>query len=182
MDNIPVKNIFAAVYDKSNLDKLAVILRYYKVNVLGTVGTAKYLKAKGVNARPAVPGFDFDGRVKSIDYKNFAAILADSSKKNHLTQLSKLGIKPIQVVVVDLYKPEKKGFPESMDIGGQALIRAAVKNYKNVAVAFDAKSIADLEWELTKNKGTTSVAYRKRAAVKALKFIVARGKLESAYF
>ncbi|MDO8487100.1 MAG: hypothetical protein Q7S45_02325 [Candidatus Curtissbacteria bacterium] len=176
---IQVKNIFVAVYDKRNLDKLAVILRHYKVNVLGTEGTAKYLKAKGVKVKSVVSGFDFDGRVKSLDRKNFAAILADKTKKKHLTEIRKLKMPAIDAVVVDLYKPEKKGFPESMDIGGQALIRAACKNFQSVAVAFDAKSIADLEWELTKNRGVTTLAFRKKQAGKALKFIASRTKLEA---
>ncbi len=182
MDKVQIKIAFVAVFDKKAVDKLAALFKYYKVNVLGTEGTVKHLKAKGVSAKSVVTGFDFDGRVKSLDRKNFAAILADTSKKNHLTQLAKLGVKPMQAVVVDLYKPEKKGFPESMDIGGQTLIRAAVKNYQNVAVAFDAKSIKDLEWELTQNKGATTFSFRKKQAGKALKFIAQRTKLEAGMF
>lgn len=182
MDKIQIKTAFVAVFDKKSVDKLATFLKYYKVNVLGTKGTADYLKKKGVSAKSVVTGFDFDGRVKSLDRKNFAGILADSSKKNHLVQLAKLGVKPINAVVVDLYKPEKRGFPESMDIGGQTLVRAACKNFASVAVAFDAKSIADLEWELTQNKGTTTLSFRKKQAGKALKFIASRTKLEAEMF
>lgn len=182
MDNIQIKSAFIAVFDKKNLDGLVPVLKNLKVKVVGTEGTVKYLKAKGVIVKSIVSGFDFDGRVKSLDRKNFAAILADSSKKNHLVQLAKMGTKPIDVVVVDLYKPSKKGFPESMDIGGQALIRAAVKNFKNVAVAFDKKSIDDLSWELKTNKGRIKLAFRKKQASKALKFIAQRGMLESSLF
>lgn len=169
MDNIQIKSAFIAVYDKKNLESLIPVLKNLKVKVLGTEGTVKYLKAKGVSAKSVVSGFDFDGRVKSLDRKNFAAILADSSKKNHLSQLAKMQVRPVNAVIVDLYKPEKKGFPESMDIGGQALIRAAVKNFKNVAVAFDAKSINGLAWELKTNKGATNLAFRKKQAAKALR-------------
>ncbi|MBI2599075.1 hypothetical protein HYW40_02575 [Candidatus Curtissbacteria bacterium] len=215
--DLQVKNIFAAVYDKRHLDKLAVILKYYKVNVLGTAGTARYLKAKGVAAKNVVNGFDFDERVKSLDKAVFARILADRTNKKHLFALSviaststslsvnsakqsntkiasssldELGtprndkgkVDPFDAVIVDLYKPEKKGFPESMDIGGQALIRAACKNYQNVAVAFDAKSIKDLQWELKKNKGATTLVFRQKQAAKALKFIAQRTALESKLF
>lgn len=182
MDNIQIKGAFIAVFDKKNLDSLIPVLKNNKIKVLGTEGTVKYLRAKGINAKSAVSGFDFDGRVKSLDRKNFAAILADSSKKNHVVQLARIGIEPINAVIVDLYKPDKKSFPESMDIGGQALIRAAVKNYKNVAVAYGAKTIEDLAWQLKTNKGETSFAFRKKQAVKALKFIAQRASLEARLF
>lgn len=182
MDRIQIKNAFVAVFEKKRLDGLVSILKHYKINVLGTEGSVKYLKAKGVKAKSVVRGFDFDGRVKSLDRKNFAAILADSTKKNHLSQLAKLGVQPLNAVIVDLYKLDRRGFPESMDIGGQALIRAAVKNFQNVVVAFDAKSIDDLEWELKKNKGTASLAFRKKQAARALKFIAGRGQLEYSLF
>lgn len=205
MDNILIKNVFAAVFDKKSLDKLAVVLKHNNVKVLGTAGTANYLKAKGVKVRSALSGFDFDGRVKSLDRAVFTRILADRTKKRHLDALFVIArsgatkqsqnrslryarddrdrkVEPFDAVVVDLYKVEKKGFPESMDIGGQALIRAAVKNFQNVAVAFDVKSIDDLRWELTKNKGVTSLAFRKKQAGKALKFIAVRAKLEAGMF
>ncbi|MEX2027910.1 MAG: hypothetical protein WD988_00230 [Candidatus Curtissbacteria bacterium] len=179
MDEIKVNNAFAAVFDKKNLNGLAVLFKYYGVNVLGTAGTAKYLKAKGIKARSVVAGFDFDGRVKSLDRKNFVAILADKGNKKHMAELKKLKVPPIDAVIVDLYRPDRKNFPETMDIGGQALIRAAVKNYRSVAVAFDAKSMDDLEWELKKNKGEISLKFRENQAKKALKFIATRCALEA---
>ncbi len=182
MDKIQVKNAFVAVFDKKSTDGLAVLFKYYKVNVLGTKGTADYLKKKGITAKNVVSGFDFDGRVKSLDRKNFAAILADKSKAKHLAEIKTLKVPAIDAVIVDLYKPDRKGFPESMDIGGQALIRAAIKNYKNVVVAFDAKSMDDLEWELKKNKGVTTLAFRKKQAAKALKFIASRTAQEAKLF
>ena len=182
MDKIKVKNIFAAVFDKKLLDPLLPILRNYKIKVLATAGTAKYLKSKNVIAKAAFSGFDFDGRVKSLDRKVFAAILANKSKWQHLKELKKNNILSIDAVVVGLYKPTKKEFAESMDIGGQALMRAACKNYQNVAVAYDAKSIRSLVWELTVNKATTDVSFRKKQAAGALKFIAQRAGLEVRLF
>lgn len=182
MDSLQVRSAFIAVFDKKNLDSLVSVLKNLKIKVLGTEGTVRYLKAKGVIAESVVSGFDFDGRVKSLDRKNFAAILADPSKKNHLSQLTKMQVRPVNAVIVDLYKPDRKGFPESMDIGGQALIRAAVKNYNNVVVAFDKKSIDDLAWELKTNKGEIKLLFRKRQAGKALKFIASRSVLEVRLF
>lgn len=204
MDKIKINYIFAAVFDKKCLDPLVPVLKNFKVKVLGTEGTVKYLKAKGISAKSVLTGFDFDGRVKSLDRAVFARILADKTKKKHLLELSSLyssnersesrssskkgssrqgrTVLPIDAVVVDLYKPDKKGFPESMDIGGQALIRAAVKNFANVAIAYDKKSIDDLAWQLKTNKGETNLPFRKKQAAKALKFIASRSVLEVRLF
>jgi AICAR transformylase/IMP cyclohydrolase PurH len=89
---------------------------------------------------------------------------------------------PFDAVIVDLYAPNVKIFPESMDIGGMSLIRAAIKNYKNVAVAFDEKSIKDLADEIESNKGATTLAFRLKQAKKAAKFIASRTRLEAKLF
>jgi len=201
MDEIKVKNIFAAVSDKSILAPLLDSLKArpsgrkpfrlkpwkterpgldgFDVKFLGTQGTVDYLKSKGFDAKSVVFGFDFDGRVKSLDKKVFVAILANPSEANHLSELAKLGVEPLNAVIVDLYPLDKSNFPESMDIGGQALIRAAIKNYKNVALAFDGESIRDLVEELKFNKGETTLNFRKTQAKKAADFIAERTELES---
>ena len=206
MNNIPVKNIFAAVFTKKILDPLLKVLDKNQVKFWGTEGTVKYLKSKGYSAKSVVTGFDFDGRVKSLDRAIFARILADRTNKKHLDALrndlyssseakrsrevslksssrqartiSTADFEPFDLVVVDLYKPDPKNFPESMDIGGQALIRAAVKNYKNVALAFDEKRIADVGSELKKYNGSISLQFRKSQAKKSARFISKRCNLE----
>ena len=178
MEKIFVKIIFAAVSDKSILESLLEVLDKKSVRFWGTQGTADYLKKKNFRAASVVTGFDFDGRVKSLDRETFNRILADRSKKRHLDELERSGVEPFDLVVVDLYKPDKNNFPESMDIGGQALIRAAIKNYKNVALAFDGESIKDLVEELRSNRGETTLDFRKTQAKKAAKFIAQRCKVE----
>lgn len=180
---IKVANIFAAVSDKSILDPLleSEKARDQNINFWGTDGTVKYLKSKGFSAQSIVSGFDFEGRVKTLDRNVFTRILADRKRLRHQRKMRKLKLKPFDLVVVELYPPNKKNFPESMDIGGQALIRAAIKNYKNVALAFDKSSLASLVDELIRNSGTTSLSFRKKQAVAALKFIADRSKLEMNY-
>ena len=196
MNNIPVKNIFAAVFTKKILDPLLKVLDLKSVKFWGTEGTMKYVKVKGYSGKSVVGGFDFDGRVKSLDRLIFARILADRTKEKHLEELKKLALntsevssdssevswEPFDLVIVDLYKPDARNFPESMDIGGQALIRAAIKNYQNVALAFDKKSIEGVASELVKNNGSTTLPFRKNQAKSALKFIAERSKLESDLF
>ena len=179
MDKIKVKNIFAAVFEKKVLDPLLVVLDLKEAKFWGTEGTVKFLKSKGFNAQSVVSGFDFDGRVKSVDRITFIRILADRSKKRNLEELERLGVEPLDLVAVDLYKPDSQNFPESMDIGGQALIRAAIKNYKYVALAFDVGSIKELVEHLKANQGQTLLAFRKTQAQKAAEFIADRAKKES---
>lgn len=181
MNSIFVHNIFAAVSDKSVLDPLLAILDSKEARFWATEGTAKYIKSKGFAAKSVVSGFDFDGRVKSLDKVTFARILTDRSKKSHSSELQKLGVEPFDLVVVDLYKLDAKNFPESMDIGGQALIRAAIKNFPNVALAFDEKSIRELVGEIQKSGGSTILAFRKKQATRALHFIAERCQLEAEY-
>src|SRR3989344_9401026 len=198
MDKIIVTNIFAAVFDKSILDPLLKDLDPDEINFWGTEGTVKYLRDKGFDAKSVVSGFDFDGRVKSLDKLTFARILADRTNRKHLNELERLShvilskseesqrsfgqpqddSEPFDLVIVDLYPLDEKNFPESMDIGGQALIRAAIKNYKNVALAFDKESIGDLVSEIRKNNGSISLQFRKSQAKKSARFISKRCNLE----
>ena len=192
-------NIFAAVFDKSILDPLLGVLDKKSVKFWGTRGTVDYLVKKNFNANSVVSGFDFDGRLKTLGKKVFAGILADKKKPSHLEELrrlardtsevgsdssevEKLPSEPFDLVIVDLYPLDKKNFPESMDIGGQALIRAAIKNYKNVALAYDGESIKDLVEELKFNRGETTLNFRKTQAQKAAKFIAERCRQEVIYF
>lgn len=182
MDDIPIKNIFAAVFEKTTLDPLLQVLSKGRVKFWGTEGTVKYLQTRGFSAESVVSGFDFDGRVKTLSKPIFASILADRSKLKHVNELKKLNLPPMDLVIVDLYAPDPKIFPQSMDIGGQSLIRSAIKNYKNIALAFDQKSIFDLVSELRKSNSATSLEFRKKQAKEAAKFIAERCQLEAELF
>src|SRR3989344_7040386 len=180
MDNIKVKNVLIAVSNKETIDKLLPLIKSDKI--WATEGTAKYIKLKIETVKPVALGFDFNGRLKTISRELFARILADRGQALHMAELEKMNVEPFDLVVVDLYKPDSGNFPESMDIGGQALIRAAIKKYKNVALAFDAESIKELAEELKSKRGWSSFAFRKAQAKKAAKFIAQRTKLEADLF
>lgn len=182
MDNIKIKNILIAVSNKQAIDGLLPVLKEGSVKIWATEGTAKYIREKGFEAESIVSGFDFDGRVKSLDRKILSQVLADKSKQAHLEELSKMEVEPFDAVVVELYKLEEANFPESMDIGGVTLIRAAIKNFENVALAFDEESIIELTEELKTKQGETLLAFRKALAKKAMKFIAERCKLEADLF
>lgn len=182
MDRIRIYTVFIAVFDKKYLEKLIPVLLEFKIKALGTAGSVQFLKSRGINAKNVVDGFEYDGRVKSLGRSNFVAILADKNKPEHMAKLKEENVDPIDAVIVDLYKPDKNNFPETMDIGGQALIRAAIKNYENVAVAFDRESIDKLAEELKKHNGETPLSFRKNLARSAAKYIAQRTQLEADYW
>ncbi|KKR51213.1 MAG: Bifunctional purine biosynthesis protein [Candidatus Curtissbacteria bacterium GW2011_GWA1_40_16] len=182
MDLIEVNNVFVAVFEKKILDGLLGVLDTQRTKFWGTGGTVDYVKAKGFNAQSVIRGFDYGGRVKSLDRANFVRILADRKNAEHTAHLKSEGLEPIDLVVVDLYAPDPSIFPESMDIGGQSLIRSAIKNFNSVALAFDEESIEKLILELNKNALMTSLAFRRQQAKAAAKFIAGRTKLEAEMF
>lgn len=196
MDLIKVKNILIAVSNKNSIDGLLPLLSENGAKIFATEGTAKYIREKGFEAESIVSGFDFDGRVKSLDKLILSRVLADKSKPKHLEELTKIGtvqvqgetltvtgshpvIEPFDAVVIELYRLDEANFPESMDIGGVTLIRAAIKNFENVALAYDEASIGELTDELKIREGSTLLSFRKKQAKKAINFIAERCKLEA---
>ncbi|MBI4037843.1 hypothetical protein HY382_02250, partial [Candidatus Curtissbacteria bacterium] len=195
MDQYKINNILVSVSNKPSIDVLLPILKENQVKIWATEGTAKYIREEGMEAQSIVSGFDFDGLVKSLDKLILARILADKYKPKHLSELKKLAstsschpelvsgsAAPFSAVVVELYKLDQKNFPESMDVGGVTLIRAAIKNFENVALAYDRASIKDLTDHLISNQGSTLLRFRKGQAKKAIKFISERCKLEADLF
>ena len=81
-----------------------------------------------------------DGRLKTLHPKIFGGILKTNSKSD-IDESKKYEIPDIDLVVVDLYPFEEtvknsnnhEDIIEKIDIGGISLIRAAAKNYENVA-------------------------------------------------
>ena len=94
-----------------------------------------------------VTGFPemLDGRVKTLHPKLHAGILARRGEAAHREALEKHGIAPVDVVVVNLYPFEDKvakgaSFDEAVenvDVGGPTMLRAAAKNFRDVAVVVD---------------------------------------------
>ena len=121
-----------SVSDKSGLLELAKTLLQHSYIILASDGTHEYLAS---NSIPAVRIAEFtkapeifDGRVNTLHPLIHGAILFDRDNSAHLAEAKQLGIRPIEVVIVNLYNTEQ------FDIGGPALIRAAAKNHKSVTV------------------------------------------------
>jgi len=141
-----IRRALISVYDKTGIvDFARALVEEFGVEVISTGGTAKLLKESHIPVTlvEEVTGFPemLDGRVKTLHPKIHAAILADRDNPEHMRQLEEQGIKPIDMVVVNLYPFEKtvvdpnckfEDAIEMIDIGGPCLLRAAAKNHKHV--------------------------------------------------
>ena len=117
-----------------------------------------------------------DDRVKTLHPVIHGGILALRDKVEHMNRLDELGIKPIDLVVVNLYPFQKtisqKNVTldeaiENIDIGGPTLIRAAAKNHRHVGVVVNSSKYGEIIQELTKNFGALSNETLSKLAVEA---------------
>lgn len=135
--------------DKTGVVEFATGLRDLGFELLSTGGTAKALRDAGLDVTDVaeVTGFPemLDGRVKTLHPLIHGGLLGDLRHESHVKEMEAAGIKPISLVVVNLYAFEKTvSGPhtldqaiESIDIGGPTMIRSAAKNWANVAVVVD---------------------------------------------
>jgi len=178
----PITRALMSVTDKSGLAEFAKFLAGYKIEILSTGGTAKLLRDHGV---PVVEVSEFtgfpemlDGRVKTLHPKIHGGILGRRDLASHLEQMATHGIKPIDLVVVNLYQFEqaiaKPGCTledaiENIDIGGPAMLRASAKNYQAVTVVVDPADYPQIMAEMKQNKGATTIGTRFNLARKVFK-------------
>lgn len=133
--------------DKTGAAELAHVFHQRGITIYATGGTRKYLVENGVAARDVeeLTGFPalFDGRVKTLHPKVFGAILYERRDREHEVQAEKYAIPEMVAVVVNLYPFEAtvarggaslREAIEQIDIGGVSLLRAAAKNFEDVAV------------------------------------------------
>lgn len=166
---VKIERALISVSDKTGLTKFARGLHEAGVELISTGGTAKAIEKAGIPVRSVSSITKFpemlDGRVKTLHPKIHGGILADRSKKSHLEQLKDKGIKPIDMVVVNLYPfRETVAKPkvtldeaiENIDIGGPTMIRSAAKNFKSVAVVVNSDRYTDILAEMKAHDGKLS--------------------------
>lgn len=147
--NRPIRRALVSVFHKEGIEVLADAFVKAGVEVVSTGSTAKRLAQLGVNVTEVsqVTGFpeSLDGRVKTLDPHIHAGILADMTNPDHVAQLEQLGIKPFDLVVVNLYPfadtvrsgADEAATIEKIDIGGPSMVRGAAKNSATVAIVTD---------------------------------------------
>src|SRR5665213_1461094 len=189
-----IQRALISVTDKTGVVDFARALSSLGVEVVSTGGTYRVLKEAGIAPlREVAEVTEFpemlDGRVKTLHPRIAGGILAMRSKPEHMRAIAEHGIPPIDLVCVNLYEFEKiaakKDAPleeliENIDIGGPTMIRAAAKNWQDVAVVpspADYPAIAD---ELKTSKGSLSKETHWRLAQEAFSATAAYDRAVSA--
>lgn len=177
--DLAITRALISVSDKTGLVEFAQALARHKVQILSTGGTAKALKDAGLAVTDVSQHTGFpeilDGRVKTLHPMIHGGILAKRDDRKHRMQMETHQIKPIDLVVVNLYPfvetvASGAGFEdciENIDIGGPAMIRAAAKNHANVAVITDPGEYASVVEEMDRNSGAVGYELRRWLAGEA---------------
>src|SRR3954452_22679130 len=150
---VRVRRALLSVSDKRGLVDFARGVVDLGVEIVSTGGTAGELREQGIESRAVedYTGFPeiLGGRVKTLNPRIYAGLLAVRSSEEHVDTLGEHGIEPIDLVCVNLYPFERtaarRGVAdeeviENIDIGGPTLIRAAAKNHQYAAVVVTPES------------------------------------------
>src|SRR5215471_3340794 len=142
-----IRRVVISVTDKTGIIEFARDLNALGAELVSTGGTARMIRDAGIAVRDVseVTGFPemLDGRVKTMHPKIAGGLLAMRSNPEHMRAIQAHGIAPIDMVVVNLYRfgdvAARSDAPleeliENIDIGGPTMLRAAAKNYQDVAV------------------------------------------------
>ena len=141
------------------------VFQKYKINIISSGGTYKSIRKLGYECTELskFTGFKemLDGRVKTLHPKIHAGILHDRQNKIHKSEMNKQKFPPIDLIVVNFYPFQKvvieskspKNIIENIDIGGPTMVRAAAKNFTNVAIITNKNDYPALIKELGKIKG-----------------------------
>ena len=174
-----IESALISVFHKEKLDDIVKLLDQYGVEIYSTGGTQKFIQDLGVsvNAVEDLTGYPsiLGGRVKTLHPKVFGGILTRREEAQDTEQITQYDIPSIDLVIVDLYPFEdtvasgasEADIIEKIDIGGISLIRAAAKNFKDVAVLASREQYEDFKTLLQQNQGATTMADRKRLAAQA---------------
>jgi phosphoribosylaminoimidazolecarboxamide formyltransferase/IMP cyclohydrolase len=179
MEKTGVARALISVSDKKGVLEFARGLSSLNIEIVSTGGTAGLLKENGI---PVVEIGAFtghpeimDGRVKTLHPRVHGGILAVRDNPLHREQMAQNGIRPIDMVVVNLYPfvatTSRPGVTieeaiENIDIGGPAMVRSAAKNHRYVTVIVDPADYGGIATEIEKTGGVSPLT-RKRLAAKA---------------
>ena len=174
-----IQRALISVSDKTGLVDFVKELLARGIEIVSTGGTARALKDAGI---PVIEIGEFtgfpemlDGRVKTLHPKVHGGLLYIRGNADHEAQAAAHGIKPIDLVVVNLYPFEKTvarpNVPlaaaiENIDIGGPSMLRSAAKNHASVTVVVDPADYTAVLKDLQEHDGATCEMFRWKLAVK----------------
>jgi len=174
-----IKKALISVSDKKDLKNLLKVLTKYKIELISSGGTYKEIiklkfKCLEVSEYTGSPEI-LDGRVKTLHPKIHAGILSIRNNKSHNRDLRDNNFEKIDLVIVNFYPFEKTleqtnnhlKIIENIDVGGPTMVRAAAKNYNDVAVITSSNQYSELINEIENNNGSTSINFREKMSSEA---------------
>lgn len=191
-DLVPVRRALVSVSDKTDLLVLAEALAAADVEIVSTGGSATMLREAGYDVTDVatITGFpeSLGGRVKTLHPNVHAGLLADLRLAEHEEQLAELGIRPFELVIVNLYPfvetvasgATGDAVVEQIDIGGPAMVRASAKNFANVAIVVSPSAYPAIIDAL--RAGGTTLAQRRELAARAFAHTAAYDRAVSTWF
>jgi len=181
-----------SVSDKRGIETFAAGLESLGFEIFSTGNTARSLADSGVAVQSVstLTGFPeiLDGRVKTLHPGVHSGILARRDLPEHMQALAEYGLKPIDLVVVNLYPfAETIARPavafeeaiENIDVGGPAMVRAAAKNHQHVLVVVSPGDYDAILAALREERVTPEL--RRQLAAKAFAHTAAYDSAIAAY-
>ena len=184
METQKITSALISVFYKDGIDDLVKTLHAQGVTIYSTGGTQAYIEKLNIPCVAVEPVTDYPsilgGRVKTLHPKMFGGILARRAVDQDHKDLTAYDIPLIDLVIVDLYPFEETlknteveaEIIEKIDIGGPSMIRAAAKNFKDVAVIAHKEDYQTLLDQLTTQNGELSLEQRKAFAAKAFHVVM----------
>src|SRR3954452_7220411 len=180
-DLVPVRRALISVSDKTGLAEFATALaNEFHVELVSTGGTARFLRDLGLKVTDVsqVTGFPemMDGRVKTLHPAVHGGLLALRNNPEHVKSMADHGIRPIDLVCVNLYPfaqtIAKPGVTfeeavENIDIGGPSMIRSAAKNHRFVLVVTSPDRYEKVLGDLREHGGSCCGKHRLKQAQRA---------------
>jgi phosphoribosylaminoimidazolecarboxamide formyltransferase/IMP cyclohydrolase len=182
-----------SVSNKAGLLELARGLVEFGFEIMSSGGTAQALKAAGIavmkvsdyTGSPEILG----GRVKTLHPRIHGGILARLDQPQDVADLDANQIRPISLVVVNLYPFEQTiaqpnvTLPEAIeqiDIGGPTMLRAAAKNFAHLTVLCHPDQYGDYLAEL-RQQGEATLKFRQACALRAFQHTAAYDRAIATY-
>ena len=172
-----IQRALLSVSDKTGLVPFAQTLAAANVELISTGGTAKALRDAGLVVKDISEHTGFpemlDGRVKTLHPLVHGGLLYIRGNAAHEAAVQQHAIKPIDLVVVNLYpfeatvaKPNVALHDaiENIDIGGPSMLRSAAKNHDSVTVIVDPADYAEVAKQVSESGDTTLELRRKLCA------------------
>ncbi len=180
-----IERALISVYDKSGLEGLVAALGGLGVEIVSSGGTARRIREIGYESlvevsdytgHPESPG----GLVKTLHPKVHGGLLLDRNDRVHAAWMNENGVKPIDLVVSNLYPFEEavaggadlETAAENIDIGGPSMVRSAAKAallYDSVLVVTGPGQYPEVIRTLKENEGDFTAEMRRRYALKAFR-------------